>query len=299
MPLHTLDLHFQDTSHVIASYAIPHSQGVVLIDCGPGSTIENLKAALKRLGFQPGDVTDVFLSHIHLDHAGAAGWLAQQGARIHCHPNGAPHLIAPEKLLKSAARIYGDMMDRLWGKFLPVAEDRLVVLKDREEIHINGLRFTAINTPGHADHHLAYLFEDACFTGDVGGVRLPGPPHLRVPMPPPEFDLEKWRASVKQLRTEKCRFIAPTHFGIFDDATLHLSMLEKALDEVEEFLVQVMPGDPSLEEINARFLEWTQQRSEADGLDRDQANAYEAANPSSMSATGMQRYWRKHRLAPS
>jgi glyoxylase-like metal-dependent hydrolase (beta-lactamase superfamily II) len=297
MPLHTLDLNFQGVPNAIASYAVLHPKGVVLIDSGPGSTIESLTTALKRLDRSPGDVTDVLLTHIHLDHAGAAGWLARQGARISCHPNGAPHLIDPEKLLRSAGRIYGDMMDRLWGEFLPVPEDRLVVLKDREAIDIEGLRFTALDTPGHADHHFAYLFEDICFTGDVGGVRLPGPPHLRVPMPPPEFHLEKWRASLNRLREEKFARIAPTHFGIYHDAQLHLSMLERGLDEVEEFMEAVMPGNPSVEEISDRFLEWTRKRSESQGLDRDHLVAYETANPSWMSAAGMQRYWRKHRVA--
>lgn len=296
MRLHTLDLNFQGIRNVIASYAVPHRKGVVLIDSGPGSTLESLTAALKQWELSPADVTDVLLSHIHLDHAGAAGWLARQGARIYCHPNGAPHLIAPEKLLRSAQRIYGDMMDRLWGEFLPVPEDHLVVLKDREEINIEGLRFMAIDTPGHADHHFAYLFEDICFTGDVGGVRLPGPPHLRVPMPPPEFHLEKWRASLHKLRAEKFARIAPTHFGIFEDAPSHLSMLERGLGEVEEFLEEVMPGNPPLEEINDRFQEWTRKRSAVHGLDRDQLSAYEIANPTWMSASGMQRYWRKYRL---
>jgi glyoxylase-like metal-dependent hydrolase (beta-lactamase superfamily II) len=296
MAIHTLDLNFQGIPRVIASYAIPHRKGVVLIDSGAGSTIENLKSALKLLELSPADVTDVLLTHIHLDHAGAAGWLARQGARIYCHPNGAPHLIDPEKLLKSAARIYGDSMERLWGEFLPVPEDRLVVLSDREEINIEGLRFVGIDTPGHADHHLAYRFEDICFTGDVGGVRLPGPPHLRVPMPPPEFHLGKWRVSMSKLRDEKFARIAPTHFGIFDDAQTHLALLERGLDEVEEFLGRVMPGDPPVEEINDRFLEWMRKRSEADGLDRDQVNACEMANPSWMSSAGMQRYWRKYRV---
>jgi glyoxylase-like metal-dependent hydrolase (beta-lactamase superfamily II) len=291
-----LDLNLQGIPQVIASYAVPHSKGVVLIDSGPGSTIENLTTALKPLDLCPADITDVLLTHIHLDHAGAAGWLARHGARIYCHPKGEPHLIDPEKLLKSAARIYGDSMDRLWGEFLPVPEDHLVVLTDREEVNVEGLRFVAIDMPGHADHHFAYLFEDICFTGDVGGVRLPGPPHLRVPMPPPEFHLEKWRASLNKLREEKFARIAPTHFGISDDAQAHLPMLERGLDEVEEFLDRVMPGDPSLEEINRRFLEWTRKRSEAQGIGDDLIAAYEMANPSWMSAEGIQRYWRKFRM---
>jgi len=297
MPIHTLDLHFQGIPHAIASYAIPHAQGIVLIDCGPGSTIPALETALEQIDRNIGDVTDVLLTHIHLDHGGAAGWFAQQGVRVHVHPNGTAHLINPEKLIKSASRIYGDRMDELWGQFLPVPEDRLVQLQDREEILIGGLSFTALDTPGHAEHHLAYRHDDTCFTGDVGGVRLPGLAYLQVPMPPPEFHLEKWRASLDKLRAEKILRIAPTHFGIFEDVETHLSQLAGELDAVEAFLEQVMPADPPVEEINRLFVEWTQTHSASRGVSNADMRAYEAANPSWMSAAGMQRYWRKHRVA--
>jgi glyoxylase-like metal-dependent hydrolase (beta-lactamase superfamily II) len=295
MPIHTLDLDFQGIPKTIASYVIPHTNGVVLIDPGPGSTLANLDAGLQQLGMGIEAVTDVLLTHIHLDHAGASGALAVRGACIHCHANGATHLINPEKLLNSARRIYADKMDLLWGQFLPVPEDRLSVLQDREVLTVGGQRFTVLDTPGHADHHLAYLFEDICFSGDVGGVRLPGFSHLRVPMPPPEFHIEKWRQSLAKLQAEDFARIAPTHFGIFDDANAHLSQLSRELDSVEEFLHQVMPGNPQVEEINRRFLDWTQKRAESDGLDANDILAYETANPSWMSAAGMERYWRKHR----
>lgn len=296
MPIHTLDLHFQGIPHAIASYAIPHAQGVALIDCGPGSTIPALQTALERIDLNIGDVTDVLLTHIHLDHGGAAGWFAQHGARVYVHPNGAAHLINPEKLIKSASRIYGDRMDELWGQFLPVPEARLVQLRDREEISVGGLSFIALDTPGHAEHHLAYLHADTCFTGDVGGVRLPGLEYLQVPMPPPEFHLEKWRASLDKLRAEKAQRIAPTHFGIFEDVENHLSRLARELDEVEAFLEQVMPADPPVEEINRLFVDWTRKSSASRGVSDGDMHAYEAANPSWMSAAGMQRYWRKHRV---
>src|SRR5687767_7805741 len=103
-----LDLNFKGIPGAIASYLIPHHDGVVLVEAGPGSTTDRLRAALGEEGYKVADVTDVLLTHIHLDHAGAAGWLAGQGARVHVHPNGAPHLINPEKLITSATRIYGD-----------------------------------------------------------------------------------------------------------------------------------------------------------------------------------------------
>src|SRR5688572_8379493 len=122
-----LDLNFKGIPGAIASYLIPHREGVVLVEAGPGSTTDRLQARLGEEGYQLSDVTDVLLTHIHLDHAGAAGWLAGHGARIHVHPNGAGHLINPEKLITSATRIYGDSMDTLWGAFLPVPEERLSI----------------------------------------------------------------------------------------------------------------------------------------------------------------------------
>ncbi len=294
-PIHTLDLHFQGTPRAIAAYAIRHQEGVVLIESGPGSTLAALDSALEQAGFSPRQVTDVLLTHIHLDHAGAAGALAQRGARIHVHPRGAKHMLDPEKLLASARRIYREQMDSLWGAFLAVPESQLHVVQDEEEIEIGGLRFTALDTPGHASHHHAYLFEDVCFTGDVGGVRLPGPPHLRLPMPPPDFHIEKWRASVARLRRLKVRRLAPTHFGIFEDAAWHLQRLTEELDAVERFLEETMPADPPLEALNERFFAWAEGRSRAEGLSEQDIAAYETANPSWMSPLGMQRYWRKYR----
>jgi glyoxylase-like metal-dependent hydrolase (beta-lactamase superfamily II) len=294
-PVITLDLNFQGRKQAIASYLIPHSSGVVLVECGPGSTLATLQAALAEGGYSPRDVTHLLLTHIHLDHAGAAGWLARQGAEVYVHPVGAPHMLNPEKLLSSASRIYGDRMDSLWGEFLSVPEDRLWVPEDAQEIVIGDLRFLPVDTPGHAEHHYAYLFEDVCFTGDIGGVRIPGFPYMRVPMPPPELHLEKWRESVKRLKQEKFNRIAPTHFGVFDDPDWQLNELEKSLDAVSRWLEEVMPANPSIEELRERFTIWMAEQALASGLSEQVMKVYEVANPVGMSADGLQRYWKKYR----
>ncbi|HVN14851.1 MAG TPA: MBL fold metallo-hydrolase [Anaerolineales bacterium] len=296
-PVVTLDLNFQGRPKAIASYMIRHSNGVVLIESGPGSTRSALEAALAKEGFAPRDVTHVLLTHIHLDHAGAAGWMARQGAQIIVHPVGAPHMIHPEKLLASAARIYGDQMETLWGEFLSVPEDKLKVVQDAEEIVIGDLRFVAVNTPGHAEHHYAYLFEDICFSGDVGGVRIPGFQYLRVPMPPPELHIERWHASLARLRKEKFAHIAPTHFGIFDDPDWQLSEVEKGLNSASRWLEQVMPSDPRIEELRQSFTDWMEGEGREIGLTPETVKAYELANPLGMSADGLQRYWKKVRMA--
>jgi glyoxylase-like metal-dependent hydrolase (beta-lactamase superfamily II) len=291
----TLDLNFQGRPHAIAAYLIRHGDAVVLIESGPGSTLPALEAGLAQEGLSPRNLTHALLTHIHLDHAGAAGWLAQQGAEIIVHPVGAPHLLNPEKLIASATRIYGDRMDSLWGQFLPVPENKLRIVKEGEEIVIGELRFTPINTPGHSVHHYAYLFENICFSGDVGGVRIPGYQYLRVPMPPPDLHMESWHASIARLRKEKFTHIAPTHFGIYDDPDWQLREVEKGLDSAELWLEQTMSEDPSMpmEALRQSFTEWMVEEATQMGLSEDVMNAYIVANPPGMSADGLLRYWKK------
>ena len=294
-PVHSLDLNFQGQPQSVASYMFEHSGGVVLVESGPGSTLEALTAALKTHGYGLRHVTHVLLTHIHLDHAGASGALARHGAQILVHPLGAPHLLNPEKLIASATRIYGDLMDTLWGEILPVPAEKLTILQDNDEVVVGNLRFTALNTPGHAEHHYAYQFEDLCLSGDVGAVRIPGYSYLRLPMPPPEFHLEKWRESIMRLQKAGFKRIAPTHFGIFDDADWHLKAAQKALDDVEAWLLAEMPGDSPLDVLKQRFVKSMDVQARALGLDDAAIEAYRLANPLSMSVDGMARYWRKYR----
>ena len=159
-------------------------------------------------------------------------------------------------------------MDSLWGEFLPVLGERLKVVQDGEEIAIGSLRFRPVNTPGHAEHHYAYIFEDLCFSGDVGGVRIPGYQYLRIPMVPPELHMERWHESMKRLRQEKFARIAPTHFGIYDDPEWHLRQVEKELDDTVHWMEEVMPADPSIEELRQFFTEKTLAENEKAGPER-------------------------------
>ena len=298
-PIHTLDLNFQGRPLAISAYMLEHSGGVVLVESGPGSTVDSLAAALKAHGYGLDDITHVFLTHIHLDHAGAAGTLAAHGAQIFVHPQGAAHMINPEKLLSSASRIYGDRMDTLWGKFLAVPENKLTILQDNEEVQAGNLRFRALNTPGHAEHHYCYQFEDLCFSGDVGAVRIPGYPYLRVPMPPPEFHLEKWRESVSRLSKMGFNRIAPTHFGIFEDVEWHFKAINTALDDVETWLNTYMPAELPVDTLKEKFLAWMDEQALRQGLDPRVVEAFQLSNPVGMSVDGLVRYWRKFRMPQS
>lgn len=293
--VYTLDLHFLGIEGAIASYLIPHDRGALLIECGPGSTIPVLQAQLNDKGFEVSQISDVLLTHIHLDHAGASGWFANQGARIHVHPVGAPHLINPQKLLSSAGRIYKDKMEFLWGEFLPVPKSQVVIHQDNEVIEIENLAIKPLETIGHASHHFAYLLEGVCFSGDIGGVRIAGARHIRLPMPPPEFHPPSWRKSLGLLRQEEISHILPTHFGIFSDPEWHLAALEKALDEVEGWMEEIMPEELHPAVFKDEFIKWEKARAQADNLEPSFIDAYETANPPEISILGIQRYWYKYR----
>ncbi len=290
-----IDLNFQNTPQAIACYLTRWERGAILVETGPASCLPALQAGLARLGIAPQAVTDVLLTHIHLDHAGAAWWCAERGAQVHVHPLGAPHLIDPSRLLDSARRLYGEAMDSLWGELRPIPAEQVHVLADGGNLEFGDLRFEVLDTPGHANHHMAYRYGSACFTGDVAGVRLPGTRHIRLPTPPPEFLPEKWRASVARLEREKVETLIPTHFGMCDDAGWHLNRAVELLDEVEAFMQAELPSGPTLEALRERTRAWITDRARADGLNEATLHSYETALPSATSADGMMRYWVKFR----
>lgn len=288
-----LDLNFLDRKKTIAAYLIPYKGGAALIETGPGSTTGAITQGLKQNGLEPEDITHVFLTHIHLDHAGAAGWFAKKGAQIFVHPVGAPHLFDPEKLLSSATRIYGDKMDHLWGEFLPVPVEKLSVVHDQEQVVVGDLTLTAIHTPGHAEHHITWLMEDTCFSGDIGGVRIPGYSYIRFPLVPPELHLGKWKESLDRLEEFRFQNIALTHFGIFDDAKNHLKRAKQSLEETEHWMDNMITESSSIDTLRAQFIEFLVEQAKKSGINEDALQLYEIANPSWLGADGIYRYWRK------
>ncbi len=291
--IHTLDLHFQGETETIAAYLITGPSGLVLVETGPGSTLPTLQAQLRQHGAQPADIHHVIVTHIHFDHAGAAGWWAQQGATIYVHHFGAGHLINPEKLIASATRIYGDQMEPLWGQLLPAPAEKVVPLHDGDTIEAGGLTFTAVETPGHARHHHVIRLGNVAFTGDVGGMKLGARPLLDIPAPPPEFDREAWQSSLDKLLAMELETIYPTHFGAINDVTKHLQAIKKLVDDSAYFVQEKMVAGVERDELIAAYTAWNHGRAQAAGLSDDSISKYEIANPLYMSVDGMMRYWRK------
>ena len=211
-----IDLNFRGSQRVIATAVLAGPDGLVLIDPGPTSCLATLEAGLRDRGYTLRDVRSLLLTHIHLDHAGAAGTIVERvpGVRVHVHERGAPHMIDPRKLLASATRLHGDQMDALWGAFLPVPADRIDVLQGGERLDAAGHGLRVAYTPGHAKHHVSYLDEQSgmAYVGDTGGVRVSGD-YLIAPTPPPDIDLEAWRASLDTIDAWQPVSLFLTHFG--------------------------------------------------------------------------------------
>ncbi len=290
-PVTVLDLHHQ-TEGTVAAFLVRTPEGPVLVETGPEALFGRLRAAVEAEGFALEDIRHVFVTHIHLDHAGAAWRLARHGARVYVHPAGVPHLLDPSRLMASAARIYGADMDRLWGRLEPIDADRIVAMDDGQDAAFGGLRIQALHTPGHATHHITYRLEDGLFTGDVGGIRLGEGPVI-PPFPPPDIHLEDWSASLARMRATGARWVCPTHFGIFDDAEDHWDSLEEHLGIISRWVREGMAGGASEDELIPPFQAFMADLLAKRGLPARLVEDYETADPAFMSVQGLLRYWRK------
>jgi len=294
-----IDHRFLDAPGVIASYLVADGDEVALIETGPTTTLDTLLEGVRATGHDPEAITRVLVTHIHLDHAGSAGVLLRRlpRARFHVHPVGAPHMVDPSKLLASAARIYGDRMEELWGEILPVPEDRLEVTGDGAEIRVGGRVLRALDTPGHAAHHLAFHEPDTgiVFSGDVAAVRLAGSSYVRPPTPPPELDLDAWMTSIARLRSLGARRLALTHFGVFDDVDRHLDRLIARLWEWAGWTEARLAVEPDTARIAAELQQRGDDEIRALGGDDALAGAYELATNYRMTVDGYARYFRKRR----
>jgi glyoxylase-like metal-dependent hydrolase (beta-lactamase superfamily II) len=253
-----------------------HELEDVIVDPGPESTLDTL---LDELGdFVP---SRILLTHIHLDHAGAAGALAERwpDVEVWVHERGARHMLDPSRLMASAARIYGDDMERLWGDMRPVPEDRLRVLSGGERIGPWRVEYT----PGHASHHVSYLHEPTgtALVGDVAGVRIADGPIL-PPTPPPDIDPEAWHASLRTVAAWAPERIAITHFGTWEDVEAHLDAMHAALDRWAE--ISRRTGEQS-------YAAAVEEEMRTKTSDPAVAEAFTRAMPPQMLWAGWARYW--------
>ncbi len=274
-----IDLCHLGRAQVIGAWRV----GEVIVDPGPSSCLEKLLPVLER--HPPRALA---LTHIHLDHAGATGSILRRfpDAEVWVHERGARHLVDPAKLLASATRLYGADMQRLWGEVAAVPAERLRVLRGGETLG----GFRVAYTPGHASHHVSYLHEASgrAFTGDVAGVRIGGACVL-APTPPPDIDLDAWRASLELIEAWRPRSLAPTHFGSYDDVEEHLAALREQLGRAREL---AEAGEEAAFATAIREHVLSSSTPEA-------AAVYEQAMPPAQSFHGLVRYLERSAESPA
>ncbi len=219
-----IDVNHLGLEHVICCWEVDG----LLVDPGPQSCEETLLAALG--GERP---RALLLTHIHFDHAGAAGALVRRWPElpVYVHERGAKHLANPERLVASAARLYGgeEGLARLWGEVVPVPEENLRILEGGET-GVEGA-FSVEYTPGHASHHVCYLHEPSgmAFVGDMAGVCVPPSEFTLAPTPPPDIDVEAWERSLELLAGWEPKALALTHFGQVDDPAAQFERVRESL----------------------------------------------------------------------
>jgi glyoxylase-like metal-dependent hydrolase (beta-lactamase superfamily II) len=264
--------------------------GGTIVDPGPESRVETL---LEHLSQEP---QALLLTHIHLDHAGATGALVERfpGLAVYVHARGAPHLVDPARLLSSAERIYGDQMESLWGKVLPVPERNVRVLEGGETVSVGGRELDVEYTPGHASHHVVYFdrTDGTAYVGDVAGVRIPPTDFVRAPTPPPDIDVEAWQRSIDLVAARKPARLALTHFGMVDDPQPHLARMKQGLSDQAQLVRVLLAEHGDTEAAVAAFV------AEVDRLTRaavgdEIAGMFEVGSPVEQRWLGLRRYWQK------
>jgi glyoxylase-like metal-dependent hydrolase (beta-lactamase superfamily II) len=271
-----IDLRHRGNERTIGSYLLDTDDGPALFDCGPATAIDTLKAALAGHGLALTDIRHLLLSHIHLDHAGAAGTLVREhpGLQVHVSEIGAPHLIDPQRLERSARRLYGDTFDTLWGELVPVPS---------ANVHVAGARVVGLEcfpAPGHASHHVCYLDRDGTlYAGDAAGVRIQPGRYVMPPTPPPEIDVEAWQRTIEELERRDPERLALVHFGVAEDPQRHLAELRLELYDWADFV----RGGASEEE----FVEYVRTELKDAG---ERVADYDVAIPLWQSYQGLKRW---------
>jgi glyoxylase-like metal-dependent hydrolase (beta-lactamase superfamily II) len=271
--LRVVDLNFGASPESIGVYLVDTDDGPALFDCGPSSTIEALETGLAANGLALTDVRHLLLSHIHLDHAGAAGSLVRKSPEltVWVSPVGRAHLIDPSRLERSARRLYGEMFDPLWGELAPVPEENVRVADG------DVLGWDAFPTPGHASHHVSYLRDGTLLAGDATGVRMPGASYVLPVCPPPDITVEGWHETIAEIRRREPDRLALVHFGVYEDVEAHLDRLE---DELDRWAARVGGGMSEQDFVAAA-------RSDLG----ERADRYDRVAPLWQSYLGMKRYW--------
>jgi glyoxylase-like metal-dependent hydrolase (beta-lactamase superfamily II) len=291
-----IDLNWMGHPRAIACALVRSENSIALIDPGPASTVSTLREQLAASGLKISDVNEILLTHIHLDHAGATGTLVRENPRlnVYVHDAGAPHMKAPERLLNSAARLYGDSMQNLYGEFLPVPAENLRPLRGGETLSLAGRTFRVLYTPGHASHHVTYFDEQegTAFVGDTGGISVNGHPFILPATPPPDISIEAWEASLDAIRGLHPHRLFLTHFAFADHPAEHIERYRSRLHHWSERTANLLASGLDEEACIQKFSSEVATDA-ATYLTPEELDQYSFAAALNLSWMGLARYHRK------
>jgi glyoxylase-like metal-dependent hydrolase (beta-lactamase superfamily II) len=229
----TLDDNWMGRPRSIATALLESDGHRAVVDPGPGSTLETLRRELHARGISVSDLDAILLTHIHLDHAGSTGALIRENPRLaaYVHKLGAPHMIDPSKLLASAARLWPNDLQRLFGEALPVPAENLRILEGGETFTLGARKIAVVYTPGHASHHVSYFenLEGVAFVGDTAGVQIEGNAYIMPATPPPDIDVGIWDASFAAILERQPARLFLTHFGFSNKPAEHIAQFRERL----------------------------------------------------------------------
>jgi glyoxylase-like metal-dependent hydrolase (beta-lactamase superfamily II) len=298
----TIDLHWTGRPRSIAAVLLESDGHRAVLDPGPSSTVATLREHLQSRGLTVNDLEAIYLTHIHLDHAGATGTLVRENPRlaVYVHERGAKHMADPTKLLSSAARLYATAMERLYGEFLPVPQENLRVLHGGETLALGKSKFEVFYTPGHASHHVSYFdsAEGTAYVGDTVGLRIEGNSYILPATPPPDIDLEIWNTSLDAIGQRRPARLFLTHFGVARDPAEHIERYRECLRKWGKVTQEILAKGPEEAEASRAFIEIIGGEIR-EHLSSTEAEHYYFNAGLGLSWLGLARYYRKRAAAPA
>ena len=271
----------------------------VLIDPGPASTMETLRAGLRGHGQDFQTLDALLLTHIHLDHAGATGALVRENPhlKVYVHEFGLVHMIDPSRLLASAARLYGGDLQTLYGECMPVPENNLKQLQGGERIQVGEAQLEVTYTPGHASHHVTYWERESrtAFVGDTAGIRVQGDAFLLPATPPPDIDIETWDQSLDTIASWGPERLFLTHFGFIENPADHIRMYKVRLAEWSGLTRKLLASGMETTDAERVFVDEIAAEIKST-LPMDAADHYIFNGGLRLSWLGLMRYVRKRDL---
>lgn len=292
-----IDIQFQNTPQAIASWLVRGNEGWVIIDCGPSTSQSVLEQQIAATGLDMAEISRIVLTHIHLDHGGAAGTLMRDypHLRLTVHQDAASILVDPTRLIRSASMSFRDRMDTLWGEIIGIDADRIDSIAPGA--YVPGTKLRSVHTPGHSGTHLSYLNEEdgVLYAGDAAHARLPNTRVIVPTLAPIELDFDAWQATAVKMRRLQPKALALPHFGWVSDPESHLAQVEERIRTRIAIAEGVVSSLDDEEPLAAAIRELSLQEYNADGIGADRRMAsMELAMPSYLGAQGLLRWYKVH-----